>query len=61
MKKVPFHKQQSSTSFALPGAELSVDEFRKWIADSELLPTISLEEAKSTWEKKRALLKNCIR
>ena len=38
------------------GEPLSVDEFQKWIHQAEKMPTVSLEEAKSTWSQKRKLL-----
>ena len=38
---------------ALPGAPLSLDEFKKWIKDSEQTPTVSLSEVKERWANKK--------
>jgi len=47
------------TSPAIPGDPLSVDEFRKWIKRAEEMPTVTLEEAKSRWSKKKKILARC--
>ncbi len=46
---------------AFPGKRLSMSEFRKWIIQAEGLPTISYEDAKSTWASKRKQLQQLTR
>ncbi len=38
---------------ALYGPRLTQSQFRKWILAAEQTPTISLEDAKALWAKKR--------
>jgi len=42
---------------AIPGKELSAEEFNNWIADAENSSTVSLEEAKLQWENEKANIK----
>jgi len=39
-----------SDSLALPGNEISEEDFRKWADRAELAPSISLNEARLRWE-----------
>ena len=41
---------------ALPGAALSLTEFKEWIADAEQAPLVSLNDAKQIWADKRKRL-----
>ncbi|MEI8279019.1 MAG: hypothetical protein WCG87_04595 [Bacteroidota bacterium] len=34
---------------SLPGETLSISSFKKWIADAENAPTVSLSQAKAKW------------
>ena len=43
-------------STSVPGDPLSIDEFQQWVERAEAMPTVSLEEAKSIWSKKKKLL-----
>ncbi len=45
-----------NSSPAVPGDPLSIAEFQQWIKRAEEMPTVSLEEAKSIWSKKKKLL-----
>jgi len=58
---IAFTKKESdinaeTLSPSLPGDPLSNKAFKDWIANAELLPTTSLEEAKTKWLKKKSLL-----
>ena len=54
MQKINKTKNNNtSESPALPGEPLSITQFKKWISDAENAPSISLNEAKSIWEKKK--------
>ena len=46
---------------ALHGEPLTNQEFINWINQAEMMPTISLEEAKSKWANKRAQLQHLIK
>lgn len=47
---LPVEKESlDNKSPALPGKELSISEFKKWINQAEKAPTISLSEAKEKW------------
>lgn len=48
--------QTESDSIALPGKPLAENEFRQWVQKAEQSPTVSLDEAKSRWEKKKKQL-----
>jgi len=41
---------------ALPGKALNLQAFKNWIANSEVSPTISLNDAKALWQNKRKQL-----
>lgn len=53
--------QQSELSPALKGDPLTNREFISWINQAEMMPTISLEEAKSRWTNKRSQLQELIK
>jgi hypothetical protein len=42
---------------ALPGTALSLEAFRNWISVAEHMPTISLQEAKASWNIQKKKLK----
>ncbi len=46
---------------AIPGRELSLIQFKKWINDAEKTSTVSFEEAKSIWAEKKKQLKKITR
>ena len=41
---------------ALSGKPLTLKEFKNWVAESEKAPTVSLQEAKSQWARKKKQL-----
>ncbi len=43
---------------SLPGAALSLNEFKNWIKEAEQTSTVSLIEAKEKWAKKRTASKS---
>ena len=49
-------EDSSFDSPALPGGQLSLKAFKKWISDSENVGTVDLKEAKSKWASKRKQL-----
>lgn len=48
-------------SLALPGKEITLDEFKKWIKDAEKSKTISLQQAQKKWQAKKEKLQALIR
>ena len=56
---LPVEKENEyNDSPALSGTALSVSDFKKWIAQAEKAPTISLSEAKEKWNlRKKDLIK----
>ncbi len=46
---------------ALPGSPLTNHQFVNWIKQAELMPTISLEDAKSQWTNQREKLLQLIK
>ncbi len=48
-------------SFALPGEEISKEDFRQWVEYAEGSPTVSLCEAKQRWETQKKKLRKLIR
>lgn len=46
---------------SLPGAALSLSEFKNWIMDAESASTVSLNQAKEKWANKRKQLQKLIR
>ena len=53
-------ENDDTDSPALPGKRLSLDQFRKWVADAEQTSTVSLEDAKLIWLGKRKRLQKNI-
>ena len=49
-------RDATTASPAVPGDPLSINEFRKWVKQAEEMPTVSIEDAKSIWSKKKKLL-----
>lgn len=43
-------------SYCLPGKPLDEDEFKSWVEYAENTPTLSLNEAKKQWEKRKKKL-----
>jgi hypothetical protein len=56
--KVPVKKYNSP---ALPGRPLSLSAFRKWIAEAEAAPTVSLEEVERLWKAEKKKLKRLMK
>lgn len=48
-------------STALPGVPLTDSEFIDWVVNAEMMPTITLEEAKNRWAEKKLQLKKLIK
>lgn len=48
-------------SLALPGKEISLDEFKAWITNAEKSKTISLQQAEKRWKAKKEKLKTLTR
>ncbi len=48
-------------SFALPGEEISKEDFKKWVEYAENSPTASLSEAKQQWATQKKKLQKLIR
>jgi len=49
-----------SRSFALPGQEISEQDFNKWIEYTENSPTVSLSDAEQRWSKQKKVLQRYI-
>jgi len=47
-----------SDSLALPGNEISEQDFRKWVERSETAPSVSLNEAQMRWEIRKKNIQN---
>ena len=58
---LPQTQKAKLISPALPGPLLTDQEFIDWIAQSEALPTVSLDAAKQTWAAKRSQLQKLIK
>ena len=48
--------KSDTSSLALPGEPLSIEEFQDWVASRENGPTVPLQEAKAVWAKQREQL-----
>jgi len=53
--------QETVLSTILSGKELTNDEFKAWIEESESKPTVSLQEAINKWAKKKEYLQQSIK
>jgi hypothetical protein len=51
----------SFDSPAIPGPEISLSKFKKWVNDAEQTHTVSLDEAKAIWQTKRKQLQRLAR
>jgi hypothetical protein len=47
--------------YALPGEEISEEDFKKWVEYAEESPTVSLTEAKQRWAAQKKKLQKLIR
>lgn len=54
-------KSVDLNSYALPGDEISDENFKKWVEFAESSPTVSLTEAKQKWTTKKNKLQKHIR
>jgi len=45
----------------LPGPPFTEKEFIEWVGNAEMMPTITLEEAKNRWAEKKLQLKKLIK
>ena len=67
MEVIAFTRREGQTvsaellSPALQGSPLTNQEFVNWINQAEMMPTISLDDAKSKWTKKRQELQQLIK
>ncbi|MFW6275756.1 MAG: hypothetical protein ACOC2M_03895 [bacterium] len=48
-------------SYALPGEQISEEDFKKWIEYAEDSPTLSITEAKQRWATQKKKLQKLIR
>jgi hypothetical protein len=55
-KKIRIIEKSEFNTPALPGKAVSLQEFRKWIANAETSPTISLQDARSAWTARKKQL-----
>ena len=54
-------KEPDLNSYALPGEQISEQDFKNWVDYSEDSPTISLTEAKQRWATQKEKLQKLIR
>jgi hypothetical protein len=47
--------------YALPGEEISEEDFKKWVEYAEESPTVSLTEARQRWAAQKKKLQKLIR
>ena len=55
-KVIRIVNEPETSSYALPGDSISINDFKKWIDDAEHSPVISLSDAKNKWEQKKKQL-----
>lgn len=62
MRYAPIQQDMVSEPLSpvLPGVPFTDSEFIKWVGDAEMMPTITLEEAKNRWAEKKLQLKELI-
>ena len=48
-------------SYSLPGKPINEEEFKAWIEYAENTPTLTLNEAKKEWEKRKKKFQSIIR
>ncbi len=54
-------KKPDFNSYALPGEEITEDDFKNWIEYAENTPTVSITEAKQRWATQKKKLQKLIR
>lgn len=59
--RVVTHTELDLDSPALPGPPLAFQAFKRWIAQAEAAPAVSLKEAQSQWAKQREQLQRLIK
>ncbi len=55
-KVIRIVNEPETSSYALPGDPVSINDFKKWIDAAEHSPIISLSDAKNKWEQKKKQL-----
>ena len=54
-------KSPESCAYALPGEEISLEDFRQWVEYAEGSPTASIIDARQRWEEQKKELRKHIR